>query len=89
MPIFFTRNLSDLIKKLLLLQQGKRLGNIRGGTAMVVKHKWFSSFDWASQENGDMKASYTPTSKDDVTHLDRFDEGELPPASGWMLDLSK
>jgi len=38
MPTFFTRNLSDLIKKLLRSQQGKRLGNTRGGTAAVVKH---------------------------------------------------
>lgn len=91
MPTFFTRNLSDLIKKLLRSQQGKRLGNTRGGTAAVVKHKWFSSFDWASLENGEMKAPYTPTvaSKDDVTNFDRFDEGELPPVSDWNPDLSK
>jgi hypothetical protein len=80
MPTFFTRNLSDLIKKLLRSQQGKRLGNTRGGTAAVVKHKWFSSFDWASIENGEAKAPYTPNikSKDDVTNFDQFDEGEVP-----------
>lgn len=80
MPTFFTRNLSDLIKKLLRSQQGKRLGNTRGGTAAVVKHKWFSSFDWASLENGDAKPPYTPTvgGKDDVTNFDKFDEGEVP-----------
>lgn len=80
MPTFFTRNLSDLIKKLLRSQQGKRLGNTRGGTAAVVKHKWFSSFDWASIESGDAKAPYLPTikGKDDVTNFDQFDEGEVP-----------
>ena len=80
MPTFFTRNLSDLIKKLLRSQQGKRLGNTRGGTAAVVKHKWFSSFDWASIENGEAKAPYTPSikSKDDVTNFDQFDEGDVP-----------
>jgi serine/threonine protein kinase len=80
MPTFFTRNLSDLIKKLLRSQQGKRLGNTRGGTAAVVKHKWFSSFDWASMESGDMKAPYVPTisSREDVTNFDKFDEGENP-----------
>jgi serine/threonine protein kinase len=79
MPTFFTRNLSDLIKKLLRSQQGKRLGNTRGGTAAVVKHKWFSSFDWASIENGEAKAPYMPTikGKDDVTNFDQFDEGEV------------
>lgn len=79
MPTFFTRNLSDLIKKLLRSQQGKRLGNTRGGTAAVVKHKWFSSFDWAAIENGEAKAPYVPTikGKDDVTNFDQFDEGEV------------
>lgn len=79
MPTFFTRNLSDLIKKLLRSQQGKRLGNTRGGTAAVVKHKWFSSFDWASIENGEAKAPYMPTikGKDDVTNFDQFDEGDV------------
>lgn len=90
MPTFFTRNLSDLIKKLLRSQQGKRLGNTRGGTAAVVKHKWFSSFDWASIENGDMKAPYVPNigSKDDVTNFDQFDEGENAAPSDWMPDLA-
>jgi hypothetical protein len=80
MPTFFTRNLSDLIKKLLRSQQGKRLGNTRGGTAAVVKHKWFSSFDWASIENGEAKAPYMPNikGKDDVTNFDQFDEGDVP-----------
>jgi hypothetical protein len=69
-----------LIKKLLKSQQGKRLGNTRGGTATVVKHKWFSSFDWASIENGDMKSPHIPTigGKDDVTNFDQFDEGDPP-----------
>lgn len=89
MPNNFTRNLSDLIKKLLRSQQGKRLGNTRGGTAAVVKHKWFSSFDWASLENGDMAAPYVPTimAKDDVTNFDQFDEGDLPGVCDWSPDL--
>jgi tRNA A-37 threonylcarbamoyl transferase component Bud32 len=80
LPTFFTKNLSDLVKKLLRSQQGKRLGNTRGGTAAVIKHKWFSSFDWSGLENGEMKAPYKPTvgAKDDVTNFDQFDEGELP-----------
>lgn len=91
MPSFFTRNLSDLIKKLLRSQQGKRLGNTRGGTAAVVKHKWFSSFDWASLESGEMKAPHVPVinSKDDVTNFDKFDDGELPPPSDWNPELNK
>ncbi len=91
MPSFFTRNLSDLIKKLLRQQQGKRLGNTRGATAAVIKHKWFSSFDWAGLETNEMKAPYKPTiqTKDDVSNFDKFDDAEVPEASEWSPDLSK
>ena len=91
MPSFFTRNLSDLIKKLLRQQQGKRLGNTRGGTAAVIKHKWFSSFDWAGLENNEMKAPYKPTiqSNDDVSNFDKFDDAEVPNSSEWSPDLTK
>lgn len=77
-PSFFTRNLADLIKKLLRSQQAKRLGNTRGGTAAVIKHKWFSSFDWAALENGEMKVPHKPNvaSKNDVSNFDQFDDGD-------------
>jgi len=89
-PTFFTRNLSDLIKKLLRSQQAKRLGNTRGGTAAVVKHKWFSSFDWAGLENGSTKAPYVPSvnGHDDITNFDTFDEEEIDTVSDWHPDLS-
>lgn len=79
-PTFFSRNLADLVRKLLRSQQGKRLGNGRGGTSGIVKHKWFSSFDWAALEASEMKAPFKPTinTKDDVSNFERFDEVELP-----------
>ena len=90
MPTFFTRNLSDLIKKLLRSQQGKRLGNTRGGTAAVVKHKWFSSFDWAAIENGEAKAPHAPTikGKADVSNFDQFDEDLTQVSNMLCLDIS-
>jgi CRP-like cAMP-binding protein len=82
---FFTRNLADLLKKLLRSQQAKRLGNTRGGTASVVKHKWFTSFDWVSLEQARLKAPFKPSvvSADDVGNFDAFDEGETPESSDW------
>jgi serine/threonine protein kinase len=90
MPTYFSRNLADLVKKLLRSQQAKRLGNTRGSTAAVIKHKWFSSFDWAGLETGDMKAPYKPkvASPDDTTNFDRFDEGDTPLPSDWTPDLN-
>mmetsp|Transcript_10044 Transcript_10044/g.18741 ORF Transcript_10044/g.18741 Transcript_10044/m.18741 type:complete len:436 (+) Transcript_10044:116-1423(+) len=89
-PSYITRNLSSLIKKLIRTQQGQRLGNTRGGTAAVVKHKWFSSFNWAGLERGDMKAPYVPTVSDhsDVTNFGKFKDVELPEDVDWHPDLS-
>ncbi|XP_060792710.1 cAMP-dependent protein kinase catalytic subunit PRKX-like isoform X1 [Neoarius graeffei] len=38
--------LRDLIKKLLVVDKTKRLGNLRGGAEDVKSHKWFRSVDW-------------------------------------------
>lgn len=90
-PSFFTRNLADLVKKLLRSQQGKRLGNTRGGTAAVVKHKWFSSFDWVSIENGEARAPYVPEvkGKGDVTNFDQFDDGENPVIYNCIIFITR
>jgi len=90
LPSFFTRNLSDLVKKLLRSQQAKRLGNTRGGTAAVIKHKWFSSFDWAALESCEMKVPHKPTvsSKNDVSNFDHFDDGDAAPPCDWTPDLN-
>jgi cGMP-dependent protein kinase len=80
MPEFFSKSLANLIRRLLCVQQGKRLGNTREGLAGIIKHKWFSSFDWLNLENRRMTPPYVPTvsSNSDITNFDKFDEEELP-----------
>ena len=80
-PSFLTKNLSDMLRKLLKNQQSKRLGNIKGGTSTVVKHKWFSSFDWAALEAGQMAPPFVPKVEGgpgDTSNFDVFDEGDVP-----------
>ncbi|GMH66494.1 hypothetical protein TL16_g04447, partial [Triparma laevis f. inornata] len=45
-PSHFSKSLSDITKKLLKTYQSKRLGNTKGGTGAVMKHKWYAGFDW-------------------------------------------
>lgn len=58
----------------------------------MVKHKWFSSFDWAQLESGDMKAPHVPNvgAKDDIANFDTasFEEAEQPATCDWQPDLS-
>ena len=38
--------LQDLIKKLLVIDRTKRIGNLKAGADDVKKHKWFKGVDW-------------------------------------------
>ena len=46
MPNHFSKSISDIVKKLLIVSQTKRLGNTKGGIHSIMTHKWFSGFDW-------------------------------------------
>merc|ERR1712000_114408 len=89
-PVYITRQLSDLVSKLLTTQPGKRLGNLKGGINDIMKHKWFASFDWAGLDALTIPAPYVPTIKDatDVSNFDNYDDEKLPEESTWVADLS-
>jgi serine/threonine protein kinase len=36
----------DLLKRLLVSDRTKRLGNLKGGSEDVKRHKWFRGVDW-------------------------------------------
>jgi serine/threonine protein kinase len=73
-PSHFSRGLSDLVKKLLRTYQSKRLGRTKGGTAAVMKHKWFSGFDWDTLMNKTMTVPIKPKVKngEDMSNFDFY-----------------
>jgi len=89
-PVYITRQLSDLVSKLLSTQPGKRLGNLKGGISDIQKHKWFSSFDWNGLDALTIPAPYVPAVKDatDVSNFDNYDDEKLPDESNWVANLS-
>merc|ERR1719453_1124075 len=58
-PQHFTKNLTDVVRKLLKLCQSKRLGNGKGGCGAIIKHKWFSGFDWEGLKNYELPSPIT------------------------------
>ncbi|GLD57116.1 cAMP-dependent protein kinase catalytic subunit PRKX [Lates japonicus] len=36
----------DLIKKFLVIDRARRLGNMKNGADDVKKHRWFKTIDW-------------------------------------------
>jgi serine/threonine protein kinase/CRP-like cAMP-binding protein len=45
-PSHFSRGVTDLCRKLMQLNQVKRLGNTKGGIHSIMTHKWYSGYDW-------------------------------------------
>lgn len=91
-PNHFSRGLSDLVKKLLRTYQSKRLGRTKGGTAAIMKHKWFSGFDWKELTKKNMKVPIKPEVKsmEDLSNFDEYpEEDELyaKPCPEWQPEL--
>ncbi|KAI3430680.1 hypothetical protein D9Q98_005269 [Chlorella vulgaris] len=60
MPQNFSKELRDLIKRLLVRATSRRLGCMAGGVAEVKQHPWFKGFDWDALAQRKMKAPYVP-----------------------------
>ena len=77
-PTSFSRGLSDLVKRLLKTNQSKRLGRTKGGISMIMKHKWFSGFDWDALLNKTLEVPIKPRVKgwDDTSNFDSYPDND-------------
>jgi serine/threonine protein kinase len=75
-PPHFSKNLADLVRKLLKIYQSKRLGNGKGGCTAIQKHKWFSNFDFDGLCRFELTPPIVPTieSDDDGSNFEAYDE---------------
>ena len=89
-PVYITRQMSDIVSKLLATQPGRRLGNLKGGINDIMKHKWFGSFDWAGLDDLSISVPYVPTIKSatDTSNFEKYDDEKLPDECNWTADLS-
>ncbi|DBA94882.1 TPA: cGMP-dependent protein kinase [Trebouxia sp. C0004] len=68
-PPHFSKELRDLVKRLLTHSPSQRLGSLKGGALDVKAHPWFKDFDWESFANQTMLAPYIPkVSSPEDTH---------------------
>merc|ERR1719396_202396 len=82
-PKYFDKEAKALVKKLNTADLSKRYGNLKDGASDILKHKWFSSLDWAQLEGLKIPSPYKPSMKDenDVSNYEDIpDSSELPPA---------
>lgn len=63
MPQGLSRELKDLVARLLVRNPASRLGAGPAGAADVRNHRWFHGFDWAAFRAKTMPAPYVPRIK--------------------------
>jgi CRP-like cAMP-binding protein/tRNA A-37 threonylcarbamoyl transferase component Bud32 len=73
-PSHFSRACCDLIRKLLTSCQTKRLGNTKEGIQAIVKHRWFSGYDWDGLYARTLAPPITITVKspEDTSNFDEY-----------------
>ncbi|SAL98351.1 hypothetical protein [Absidia glauca] len=59
-PAHFDPLAKDLLKRLLVGDRSKRLGNLKGGSEDVKRHKWFRGVDWLGLLEKNVRAPIIP-----------------------------
>lgn len=84
----------DLIKKFLVIDKTRRLGNMKNGADDVKKHRWFKTVDWEGVPLRKLKPPIVPkVSHDgDTSNFDAYPEEEWrkdPPVPEKDLEIFK
>ncbi|CAG8722388.1 31105_t:CDS:2, partial [Racocetra persica] len=75
-PSHVDANAKDLVKRLLTSDRTKRLGNLRGGSEDVRKHKWFRGVDWQGLYERRVQAPIVPPYQHpgDTSNFEKYPE---------------
>jgi serine/threonine protein kinase len=93
-PQYFTSGLTDLISRLLITDQTKRLGRTQNGVQGIKNHRWFAGFDWEGFENQSINAPLIPRLPQDIKEIGNVMDSRLKqevdatPYSDWWPDLT-
>nr|XP_036869327.1 cAMP-dependent protein kinase catalytic subunit PRKX isoform X2 [Manis javanica] len=87
-------NVKDLIKKLLVVDRTRRLGNMKNGADDVKRHRWFRSVDWEAVPQRKLKPPIVPKvcSEGDTSNFETYPENDwntAPPVSPKDLEVFK
>uniref|UniRef100_A0A5F8GZW0 Protein kinase cAMP-dependent X-linked catalytic subunit n=1 Tax=Monodelphis domestica TaxID=13616 RepID=A0A5F8GZW0_MONDO len=84
----------DLIKKLLVVDRTRRLGNMKNGADDVKKHRWFRSVDWDAVPQRKLKPPIVPkvSNDGDTSNFEAYPEDDwnkMPPVPPKDLEIFK
>ena len=69
----------DLIRRLLVNDVSKRLGNLKSGNKDITSHKWFGNLDWIKLYNRQIPVPFVPKQAHpgDTKNFDNYEEIDL------------
>lgn len=84
----------DLIKKLLVVDRTRRLGNMKNGADDVKRHRWFRSIDWDAVPQRRLKPPIVPkvSNDGDTSNFEAYPEDDwnkMPPVPPKDLEIFK
>ncbi|XP_057394009.1 cAMP-dependent protein kinase catalytic subunit PRKX isoform X2 [Balaenoptera acutorostrata] len=87
-------SVKDLIKKLLVVDRTRRLGNMKNGAEDVKRHRWFWTTDWEAVPERKLKPPIVPKvcSEGDTSNFEAYPENDwsvAPPVSQKDLEVFK
>ncbi|KAG8513686.1 cAMP-dependent protein kinase catalytic subunit PRKX [Galemys pyrenaicus] len=87
-------SVKDLIRKLLVVDRTRRLGNMKNGADDVKKHRWFRAVDWETVPERKLKPPIIPkvSSEGDTSNFEAYPENDwnsAPPVSQKDLEAFK
>ncbi|XP_036695613.1 cAMP-dependent protein kinase catalytic subunit PRKX isoform X2 [Balaenoptera musculus] len=87
-------SVKDLIKKLLVVDRTRRLGNMKNGAEDVKRHRWFRTTDWEAVPERKLKPPIVPKvcSEGDTSNFEAYPENDwsvAPPVSQKDLEVFK
>lgn len=70
----------DLVRKLLVQDRTKRLGNMKNGAEDVKNHRWFRHIDWDDVRNKKLQPPLRPhvTHRGDTRNFYEYPELQIP-----------
>lgn len=83
-PSHFDPIAKDLIKRFLTADRSKRLGNLRGGSDDIKRHKWFRGVDWNALLARHVQAPILPPSQHpgDTSNFEKYPEPKSEDLAG-------
>ncbi|KAL4667872.1 hypothetical protein H8959_006561 [Pygathrix nigripes] len=76
-------HVKDLIKKLLVVDRTRRLGNMKNGANDVKRHRWFHSVDWEAVPQRKLKPPIVPkiAGDGDTSNFETYPENDWDTAT--------